>query len=244
MSLQIFFIHILQFFCLLFNPNYMENKQVDNTPIQQGWTPLFNGVNLDGWHSFGQTKPGSAWKALNGSISLDASLKEGWQIKGGGDLVNDQVFENFHLKLEWKIAKGGNSGIIFFVQDDPAKYKHVWHTGLEMQVLDPSTEEEKSSKHSGGSLYDLIAANPQAVKPAGEWNAVEIIVNYPTLTFILNGKTVVNTILGDENWKNLIKASKFSKGETPDFAAKFSGHIALQDHGSNVSYRNIMIKKL
>lgn len=210
----------------------------------QGWTSLFNGVNLDGWHSYGQPKAGEAWKVVNGMIQLDASKKEGWQIKGGGDLINDQVFSNFHLKLEWKIEKDGNSGIIFFVQDEPNKYKHAWHTGLEMQVLDPSTDEEKSNKHSAGSLYDLIAANPKVVKPAGEWNAVEIIFNYPSLVFKLNGVQVVNTKVDDDNWKNLIKVSKFSKGETPDFAAKFSGHIALQDHGSNVFYRNIMIKKL
>jgi hypothetical protein len=90
----------------------------------------------------------------------------------------------------------------------------------------------------------LIVGNETGVKPAEEWNKVDIIVNKGTLELKLNGVTTVSTHLGDDGWKELIRRSKFSKGESPDFGKIFSGHISLQDHGDKVWYRNIRIQKL
>jgi len=209
---------------------------------QKNWTSLFDGYSTKGWHSYGEKTAGDAWKVKDGILSFDpTAIKNG---KGGGDLVTNESFSQFHLALEWKISKNGNSGIIFFVQDDPNKYKNTWHTGPEMQILDNEGHPDaKIISHRAGNLYDLIVGNEGHVKPYGEWNKVDIIVAKNVLTLKLNDFTVVETHLGDDAWKELIRRSKFAKGESPDFGKVFSGHIALQDHGNEVSFRNIRIKK-
>jgi hypothetical protein len=221
----------------------------DSTPVTEtnaqdgGWISLFDGKTLNGWHSYGKATTGKAWKVEDGTIRLDASNKANWQSDGGGDIVNDQVFENFHLKLEWKISKNGNSGVIFWVQDDPAKYEHVWHTGPEMQVLDNDGHSDgKIKKHRSSNLYDLVESKEGSMKPVGEWNLAEIVSNKGKLDFYLNGVNVLSTTYGDENWKNMIAGSKFK--DKPGFGKNFNGHIALQDHGNDVWYRNIVVKKL
>ncbi|MDE3256188.1 MAG: DUF1080 domain-containing protein [Bacteroidota bacterium] len=209
------------------------------------WTSLFDGKTTNGWHTYGKDAVGEAWKVVDGTLMLDPSQKEGWQIKGGGDIVSNESYGDFHLQLEWKISVNGNSGIIFFVQDEPKKYNYIWYTGPEMQVLDNDGHADgKIIKHRAGNLYDLVAGVEGAVKPVGEWNLVDIINEKGTLTLKLNGITTVTTTLGDDSWKNLIKNSKFSKGESPDFGKVFTGHIGLQDHGNQVWYRNIRIQRL
>ncbi|MFZ9402785.1 MAG: 3-keto-disaccharide hydrolase [Sediminibacterium sp.] len=209
------------------------------------WVSLFDGKTTSGWHTYGKDAVGEAWKVIDGTLMLDPTNKQGWQIKGGGDIVSNESYGDFHLQLEWKISQKGNSGIIFFVQDEPKKYNYIWYTGPEMQVLDNDGHADgKIIKHRAGNLYDLVAGVEGAVKPVGEWNLVDIINEKGTLTLKLNGVTTVTTTLGDDAWKNLIKNSKFSKGESPDFGKVFTGHIGLQDHGDQVWYRNIRIQRL
>ncbi len=201
-----------------------------------GWISLFDGKTTDGWHSWKQDKPGDGWKVEDGAIHLDPSAKN-----PGGDLVTNEVFENFDLKLEWKISEGGNSGIIFYVNEDP-KYDDTYNTGLEMQVLDNDKHSDgKIPKHRAGNLYDLVQG-PDVVKPVGEWNKAEIVSNHGSLKLYLNGVNVVTTTLWDDNWKKMVAASKFK--QWPDFGTFTKGHVALQNHGNNVWYRNIEIKKL
>jgi hypothetical protein len=212
---------------------------------QEKWISLFDGKTTNGWHTFGKKTAGEAWKVVDDAIMFDPSNKLYGRIVGGGDIVTNESFTNFHLQLEWKIAKNGNSGIIFFVQNDPSKYKNTWHTGPEMQVLDNEGHPDgKIISHRAGNLYDLIVGDESGAKPAEEWNLVDIIANKGTLVMKLNGVTTVNTHLGDDSWKELIRRSKFSQGESPDFGKVFSGHISLQDHGDKVWYRNIRIQKL
>ena len=203
-----------------------------------GWTSLFDGTTLNGWHTFGETIVSSKWIADSGTIHFNPSAKG-----DDGDLVSNDSFENFDLKLDWKIATGGNSGILFYVQDDKPKYEDTYKTGPEMQVLDDErNEDNKTPSHHAGSLYDMIQATPGAVKPAEQWNAVEIVSNNGKLDFYLNDVHVVSTTMWDDGWKKMIDASKFK--EWPAFGTFKTGHIALQDHGFDVWFRNIMIKKL
>jgi uncharacterized protein YaiE (UPF0345 family) len=219
-------------------PNTLSSKE-----LKDGWQLLFDGKTTRGWHTYGKTEAGAAWQATDGSLHLDASKKADWQTIGGGDIVTDAAFENFHLMLEWKISKDGNSGVIFDVQDDPAKYEFVWHTGPEMQVLDNDGHPDgKIPKHRAGNLYDLIAASSEPVKPVGEWNLSEIIQNRGKLEFKLNGVTIVSTTIGDDSWKALIAGSKFKV--RPDFGLFSKGKLALQDHGNDVWFRNIKIQQL
>lgn len=209
---------------------------------QEGWQLLFDGQTTKGWHVYNHKTDGSAWKVADGALYLDTTQKKDWQVVGGGDIVTDDEFENYHFMVDWKIAKNGNSGIIFNINEDP-KYEHTWHTGPEMQVLDDAGHSDaKIIKHRAGDLYDLISSSPETVKPAGEWNHVEIISNNGNLEFHLNGTKVLSTTMWDDNWKKMIANSKFK--DMPGFGTFKKGRIGLQDHGNMVWFRNIMIKKL
>ena len=208
-----------------------------------GWQLLFDGKSLAGWHKYGGQPVGAAWMVKDSSIYLDASSKEDWQIKGGGDIVTDDEYDNFHLKLEWKVDTGANSGVIIYIHEDSTKYRWPWETGPEMQVLDNERHPDaKITKHRAGDLYDLISVSKETVKPALEWNQVEIKSLNGKLDLYLNGENVVSTTMWDDAWKQLVAGSKFKN--MPDFGKYQKGHIGLQDHGNNVWFRNIKIKKL
>ncbi|OOQ61144.1 3-keto-disaccharide hydrolase [Mucilaginibacter pedocola] len=207
------------------------------------WQPLFDGKTTKGWHTYGKTEVGSAWKAKNGVLHLDASEKGGWQTKNGGDLVTDGEYENFELSVEWKISRAGNSGIIFYVNEDPKKYPYCWQTGIETQVADNKENENgQIPKHRAGDLYDLMSISKNVVKPAGEWNKTVVLSTGGILNIFLNDEQVLTTKLWTDGWKKLIAGSKFK--EWPAFGTFTKGHIALQDHGADVWFRDIKIKKL
>ncbi|KAK3604761.1 hypothetical protein CHS0354_000419 [Potamilus streckersoni] len=177
----------------------------------EGWNLLFDGKTTQGFHSYNNKTDMSAWKVADGTLYLDTTNKSGWQIVGGGDIITNEEFENFHLKLEWKVANAGNSGIMFLVNETP-DFEFAWHTGPEMQILDNDNHpDSKIIKHRAGDLYDLISSSPITVRPAMQWNQAEIVINKGTLLFSLNEKQVLSTTLWDENWKTLIAASKFKE---------------------------------
>lgn len=209
---------------------------------RDGWQLLFDGTTKNGWHVYNNKSDGSAWSAVDGTLHLDPKNKKDWQTVGGGDIVTAEEFDNFHLKLEWKLDSAGNSGIILYIHEAP-KYEHTWFTGPEMQVLDNNAHpDSKIIKHRAGDLYDLISANPETVKPAGEWNQVEIISKDGNLEFHLNGTKVLSTTMWNEQWKQMLAGSKFK--DMKDFGTYKKGRLGLQDHGDPVWYRNIKIKKL
>jgi len=223
--------------------NASTHNTLSDQQKQEGWQLLFDGNSLNGWHKYGGEPVGSAWKVADSSIYLDASQMENWQIKGGGDIVTDEEFGDFHLKLDWKVDTNGNSGIIFYIHEDSAKYEWGWMTGPEMQVLDNvGHADAKITKHRAGDLYDLIAASKETVKPALEWNHVEIKSEKGRLDMYLNGENIVSTTMWDDNWKKLIAESKFKN--TEGFGTYKKGRIGLQDHGNKVWFRNVMIRRL
>lgn len=206
---------------------------------QKGFKPLFDGKTTKGWHTYNKTTVGSAWQVQDGSLHLDLATKG---KDGGGDLVTDKEYGDFHLKYDWKVAQKANSGLIFYINEAP-KYGATYSTGLEMQVIDNDGHPDgKITKHRAGDLYDLVKSSSEPVKAVGEWNKAEIISKKGTLTLILNGVEVVKTTLWDENWKNLIAGSKFATWK--DWGTFKTGKIALQDHGDEVWYKNILIKEL
>ncbi len=161
---------------------------------------------------------------------------------GGGDLVTKEEFENYEFSVDWKIEPCGNSGIIFNVVEDP-KYDYVWKTGPEMQVLDNTCHPDaKIDKHRAGNLYDLIASKTESVHPAGEWNTAKIISNRGHLELWLNDVKQVETEMFTPEWEAMIQGSKFKT--SPDFGKARKGHIALQDHGNQVWFRNIKIREI
>ena len=208
---------------------------------KEGWQLLFDGTSTGGWHTYGKTSAGSSWKIADGVLYLDSTKTDGKRDEG--DLVTDKEYENFHLALDWKLAPGGNSGIIFLINEDTTKYKRTYETGPEMQVLDNEGHKDgKIDKHHAGDLYDLIACSTETVKPVGEWNHAEIKLDKGKLDFYLNGTNVVSTTMWDDNWNKMVAGSKFK--DMAGFAKFKKGKIALQDHGDPVWYRNIKIREL
>jgi hypothetical protein len=225
------------------NQTTMQTSPTESANTQDGWTLLFDGKTTNGWHSYGSTTPGQAWKVVDGTLYFDPEAKKALGNNSGGDLVTNEAYDNFHLMYDWKIAPNGNSGVIFYVQDDAKKYNATYMTGPEMQVLDNAGHPDaKIHKHKAGDLYDLIASSKEAQKPANEWNHAEIVANKGKLDFYLNGEHIVATTMWDDAWKQLVANSKFKDWE--GFSAFKKGHIALQDHGDAVWFRNIKIKRL
>jgi len=217
-------------------PNTLNSKEQAD-----GWKLLFDGKTKNGWHVFNNKSDGSAWKVVDGALYLDPKAK-GSKGEGGGDIITEQEFENFHLMLEWKLDSGGNSGLIIQAQEDP-KYRYAWVTGPEIQIIDNDRHADaKNKKHRAGDLYDLVAAVPETVKPIGEWNLMEVVQNKGKLELFLNGTKVVTTTQWDDNWSKLVSESKFKS--MPDFGKFRKGKISLQDHGNAVYFRNIKIQSL
>lgn len=222
--------------------NTKDNK-LTSQEKKEGWQLLFDGKTTNGWHTYGYNAVGNAWQVADGALHLDAENKKDWPKNESKDILTKDEYENFDFKTDWKIAKNGNSGIIFLVHEDKAKYQNTYQTGLEMQVLDNNGHPDaKIHKHRAGDLYDLIASSSEPVKPAEEWNHAEIVSKNGKLDLFLNGVKVVSTTLWDDNWKKMVAGSKFKT--MPDFGTFKKGKIALQEHGEGVWFKNIKIRKL
>jgi cytochrome c len=217
----------------------------------EGWQLLFNGQNLEGWHNYGKTTIGKSWIIADNAIHLDARPNPdgGWQAADAGDILTAEEYEDFELELDWKIGPCGNSGIIYHVKEDPAKYDYVWKTGPEMQVLDNSCHPDaRIQKHRAGDLYDLVECKYVTVKPAGEWNHIRLVSKNGRVEHWLNYRKVVEIQMLENGkptaeWLKLIAASKFPGLPAPDFGLSTRGKISLQDHGDPVWYKNIKIRK-
>jgi hypothetical protein len=233
---------MLFFLCSSLKINTMKNS-LSPTEKDSGWEILFDGKSTDKWHNYGKQNVGNEWKIEDGVLHLDASAKD----KEGGDLVTNEEYGNFDLKLDWKISEKGNSGIIFYVHEDAAKYPETYQTGIEMQILDNGTPtrlgqpDGKLYTHRAGDLYDLLASK-EVAKPLGQWNQVEIKSVNGKLDFYMNGFHTLSTHIWDDNWQKMVAISKFKK--MSDFASFKKGKIALQNHGDDVWFRNIRIKRL
>lgn len=195
------------------------------------WRPLFDGRSLDAWRGYRRDQVPAGWQVVDGALT---------RVGEAGDLITRDVFADFELELEWKVAAGGNSGIMYRVTEDAAE---TYQTGPEMQVLDDARHPDGSSRlTAAGAVYGLYPAPEGVVKPAGEWNAVRIVVLSDAVEHWLNGVEVAAYRLGSSDWQARVAASKFRKW--PGYGRAAAGHIALQDHGDRVAYRNIRIRTL
>ena len=196
-----------------------------------GWRLLFDGQSVKGWRGFRSDTPPEGWKAVDGALVRE---------QGGGDILTTEQFDNFELRLEWKISKNGNSGIMFRVTQEGGQ---TYETGPEFQVLDNAGHKDGgNSLTSAGSNYALHPPVRDVTRPVGEWNDVRLIVNGAHVEHWMNGVKLLEYELWSDDWHERVKASKFNK--MPHYGRAKRGHIVLQEHGNLVWYRNIKIKPL
>lgn len=195
-----------------------------------GWERIFDGTTLGGWRGWRQPSGAKGWAVEDGAIS---------RVGEGGDILFDRELGDFELRLEWKVAPGGNSGIFWHASETTT---YPWEGAPEMQVLDDALHPDgKQAETSAGANYALHAAPRGVVKAAGEWNAVRLRVRRNRVEQWLNGRRVVAYTLGDDEWKRRVAASKFK--DMPKYGTFPRGYLVLQDHGDRVWFRNVELRE-
>jgi hypothetical protein len=208
------------------------------TADKGGWIQLFDGKDLKGWRGYKKTDASEGrWKVVDGVLTLPSN--GAGDTHGARDIISDATFDQFDLRWEWKISEGGNSGVKYFVLED--RNDAIGH---EYQLIDDERHPDaKIGPHrQTAAFYDVLQAHDRPMKPAGEWNTSEVIVKGTHVTHILNGKTVLEYDLDSPALKAAIAKSKFKDIER--FGKPQNGHILIQDHGDQVWYRKIEIKRL
>ncbi len=244
----------------------VENPQVDlaGFPVDdEGYIVIFDGTSLNGWRGYGKENVPARWTIEDGCLKFTGTGAGESQSGDGGDIIFTKKFKNFEMKFDWKISKGGNSGVFYLAQevttkkeDGTVQYEPIYISAPEYQVLDnanhPDAKLGKDNNRQSASLYDMIPAVPQNQKPFGEWNSGSIMVYQGTVVHGQNGENVVEYHLWTPQWTELLQASKFSEEKWPLAfellnnlgGENHEGYIGFQDHGNDVWYRNIRIKIL
>ena len=219
-------------------PNTLTSKEKAD-----GWVLLFDGQTLNGWRDFNGTSLTGPWEVQDGTIWTDGKGDD-----GNGYIVTDREFANFDLKWEWKIARGGNSGLIYHAVEGP-QFNVPYITGPEYQIIDDDNWEEVNGyplEPWQRCAVDYAMYVPdfetRILKPAGEWNQSEIIFDNGHVTYLLNGKVTVEFDAWTPDWFARKNAGKWS--HAPEYGLSRTGHISIQDHGYPASFRNIKIKEL
>jgi len=208
-------------------PAAAEN-QLSESERAAGWKLLFDGETTDGWRNYAKDGISDGWRVVDGALSRVA--------RGAGDIVTDDQYDRFDLSLEYRISKGGNSGLMYHVTEtEPAP----WQSGPEIQIQDNAAGRDPQK---AGWLYQLYQAEVDATRPAGEWNTLYLRVTPEQCVQTVNGVRYARYVKGSKDWDDRVAASKFRK--YPNFGKANRGHICLQDHGNAVAFRNIKLRAL
>lgn len=249
-------------------PEYtvVEKEQVDLAQFPQdadGYYVIFDGTSTNGWRGYGKDALPSRWSIEDGCLKFSGTGTGEGQTGEGGDVIFAHKFRNFELELEWKVSKGGNSGIFYLAQevttkneDGTERYEPIYISAPEYQVLDnanhPDAKLGVDGNRQSASLYDMIPAKPQNQNPFGEWNKARIMVYKGTVVHGQNDANVVEYHLWTQQWTDMLQASKFSQEKWPLAfellnncgGENHEGYIGFQDHGDDVWFRNVRVKVL
>ncbi|MDR2926700.1 MAG: DUF1080 domain-containing protein [Cytophagaceae bacterium] len=227
---------------------------LSETETTDGWRLLFDGKTFNGWRGYTRQDMPSAWTIEDDAIKINGSGRGEAGAKDGGEIIFDEKFKNFELAFDWKVSKGANSGILYYIQELEGEPAYI--SAPEYQILDnenhPDAKLGVDGNRMSASLYDMIPASPQNAKPFGEWNTGKIVCYKGTIVHYQNGEKVLEYHLWTPEWKAMLDASKFSQDKWPlayDLLLNCGGDngeglIGLQDHGDDVWYRNIKLKVL
>lgn len=221
-------------------PNKAKAVPEQETVTTDQWLTLFDGTNFDHWRGYLSDTMPDSWTIQDSAMVFTPGEK------GGQNIITKDLFYNFELSLEWKIAPGGNSGIFWGIMEDAA-YPEAYQSGPEIQVLDNELHPDAAhgqGTHTAGSLYDMVAPSADHTNPAGSWNHCVLHVDHRINQGIvyMNGHQIVEFPLDGPQWHDMVAQSKFANW--PVFGKSPKGYIGLQDHGDQVSYRKIMVRHL
>jgi 3-keto-disaccharide hydrolase len=217
----------------------MEANNTTAKEPEAEWVSIFDGKTFAGWHGFNKTGEIKNWMIEDSALVCLGAAADAH----GGDIVSDNAYENFELKWEWKISKGGNSGLMYHVIENE-KYKAPYETGPEYQMIDDIDFPQKLEdwQKTGADYAMNLANSKKKLKPVGEWNTSSIVFNKGHVEHWLNGEKVVEFQAWDDKWKKDKAEGKWK--DYPDYGSAKKGLIALQDHGNKAYFKNIMIKVL
>ena len=231
------------------------NKKNAPAPAEDEGIALFDGTTFTGWRGYNTDHVPGAWTIEDGCIKINGSGRGEAGAVDGGDIIYDaKKFKNFEFTFEWKVSEGANSGVFYMAQEVPGI--SIYQTCPEYQILDnerhPDAKLGRDGNRQSASLYDMIPANPQNAKPAGEWNTAKILFYDGTVAHFLNGVQVLEYHMWTPKWEEMLNKSKFSKESMPESyeyilncgGENHEGYIGLQDHGDTVWYRNLRVKEL
>ena len=235
---------------------------LDEFPVDaDGYIVLFDGTSTKGWRGYGKTELPARWTIDEGALKFAGTGTGEGQTGEGGDVIFAKQFKNFTLEMEWKISKGGNSGIFYLAKEVTTKdengnegYEPIYISCPEYQVLDNANHPDAllgvDGNRMSASLYDMIPAVPQNQNPYGEWNKCKILVYKGTVVHFQNDEKVLEYHLWTPQWTEMLQNSKFSEKNWPLAFELLNncggdaheGYIGFQDHGDDVWYRNVRIK--
>ncbi|WP_229310761.1 3-keto-disaccharide hydrolase [Larkinella arboricola] len=211
---------------------------------KQGWELLFDGKTTSGWRGAYATEfPQKGWVVKAGE--LRGELHEGAESGDAGDIVTVKKYRHFELVFDWKLGKGGNSGVKYFIEERQPKPAIGSQAGYEYQLIDDA-DYIYNGKHlpadlKTASIYDVVAASKPDVT-MGQWHQSRIVVNNNRIEHWLDGVKVLSVDRTSESFRQGVADSKFK--DYAGFAQIPEGHILLQDHGHSVAFRNLKIKPL
>ncbi len=216
-------------------------QQKDNTLTKAekkaGWKLLFDGKTLNGWRMY-QNKPADSWSVKDGNLYCKGSTTD--KSDKRADIITMGQYANFELSIEWKISPEGNSGILYHVSED---YDASYLSGPEYQLIDDTGFPEKlEAWQNTAADYAMYTTTSRPTKPVGEYNVTKIVVNGAHREHWLNGVKVLEFDAWTDDWLKRKAGGKWK--DTPEYGMEKTGHICLQDHGSEIWFRNIKIRKL
>ena len=240
--LSLTFFAIITSFCVSAQNNTLTQKE-----ISEGWQLLFDGKSFEGWRQYNGTEMPKAWVINEEAMRIlpRAEKPQSERSAPAADIVYvTKKYKNFELSLDWKIGKGGNSGVFYYVVETPNS--QVYSAAPEVQILDNwNAGDNKLTNHLAASLYDMLPALPQNAKPHTEWNNLVIRVKDGQVTHTQNGVKVIEYTLWTPEWQKLVEGSKFKDWEGFKNGPAKEGYIGLQDHNDFGGwFRNIKIREL